>query len=186
MENTLPGPEAMKAEREEATQELKAESEEEPLAALPAFPVPVTDNDAPKECQQAKEPMKLFEFVHHTVDADNKDHLQQIQIDLAGDPPYQHPNMQPNQGNLLEDLNALEESLNKVQDLLETEGLLPAPCQEKSARTVKRTVSFVNMPPAPDGTSTCLNITYQQSFEDLLSDISQLETIGGLLTSAHE
>jgi hypothetical protein len=125
MENILPEPEAMKAERdiEEVTQKLKTESEEEPLAALPAFPVPVTDqhNDALKERQQAKEPMKLFEFVHHSVDTDNKDYLQQVQIKLAG-------NMHPNLGNLPEVLNTLEENLNRAQDLLEAKGLLPAPC----------------------------------------------------------
>lgn len=169
MEDALPGPEAVKVER----------GVEE--AALPAFPVPVTDqhNDAPKERQQAKEPVKLFEFVHHTVDTDNKDHLQQVRIELAGD-------MHPNQGSPPDVLNTLEESLNRAQDLLEAKGLLPSPCQEKLARTVKRTVSFVNMPPAPDGASTCVNNTYQQSFEDLLSDISQLEAIGGLLASVHE
>jgi hypothetical protein len=194
MENALPGAGAVKEERdvEEVTQKLKTESEEESLAALPAFPVPVADqhNDTPKRSlrQQAEEAMKLFEFVHHSVGED------QVRVGLAGDAPYQHSNMRPNQGNLPEVLNALEENLNKAQDLLEANRLLPAPYQEKPAtdketlfKTVKRTASFaVNNPLAPDGPSSCVNITNQQSFEDLLSDISQLETIGELLASVHE
>jgi len=193
METALPGPEAVKEERgvEEVTQKLETESEEESLAALPAFPVPFADqhNDAPKKSlrQQAEEAMKLFEFVH-SIDKD------QARNEPAGDASYQRSNMHPNQGNLPEVLSALEENLNKAQDLLEAKRPLPEPCQEKPVtdketlfKTVERTASFtVNIPPAPDGPSSCVNIMYQQSFEDLLSDISQLETIGELLASVHE
>jgi hypothetical protein len=45
METALPGPEAVKEERdvEEVTQKLETESGEEFLAALPVFPVPFAD-----------------------------------------------------------------------------------------------------------------------------------------------
>ena len=89
MGNALPGAEAVKEERdvEEVTPKLETESEEESLAALPVFQVPFADlhNDPPQESlrQQAEEVMKLFEFVHHSIDKD------QVQIELTGDAPYQ-------------------------------------------------------------------------------------------------